>query len=348
MKLWVREHWLDLLVGVATLIIALLAIRIHLRFWSLDTVGSDTYYSWVEGRRILDGKNPYERILHGSMEENNKYATYFPLFYEASALVQNAGTRQYQPWIDFWRYIFLFCNIAIGLTLCILLFSKRTWALSLLAMPFWYFNRWTLNASATVALDFIPIFLMILSLGLFEKHRKASFLLYSFSLAIKQIAIFLAPLYLIWEYQETRSIKKTMIAGLWIIAIPLLASIPFLTWNFEGFVKSIAFSATRIALNHFAAESIDSILRLNGLAARIPFFLMLLGAYFVSWQKAVGKYMAAMLVMGIFIAFNSVLFQHYPTWLMPLLPLSAMDWIRSRMQLAKEAEDGQGYNLHDV
>src|SRR5436190_17533828 len=100
-SLWLRGRWLHLLVGTVTLIIMLIAIRVNLRFWSLDTVGSDTYYSWVEGRRILDGKNPYERILHGGMDENNKYATYFPLFYETSALVQRMGIRQYQAWIDF-------------------------------------------------------------------------------------------------------------------------------------------------------------------------------------------------------------------------------------------------------
>jgi hypothetical protein len=203
---------------VAAVAIALLALRVHLRFWSMDTVASDPYYSSVEGRRIL----------HGDMQENNKYATYFPLFYEASALVQRMELRQYQEWIDFWRDIFLAFNIATGVALCSTLFSKGTWALALLAMPFWYFNRWTLNVSYTVALDFIPILLMIVSLALFGKYRKTSLLLFSFSLAIKQIAIFLAPLFLIWEYQDTRSIRKTLLAGLWIAALPLLASLPFL------------------------------------------------------------------------------------------------------------------------
>ena len=326
---WLKERWLFVLVGIAALAIALIAIRVNLRFWSLDTVGSDTYYSWVEGRRINNGRNPYERILHGDMEENNKYATYFPLFYEASALVQRLGIRQYQAWIDFWRYIFLGCNIAVGLALCAILFSRRTWVLALLAMPFWYFNRWTLNASATVALDFIPILLMIMSLGLFERYRKTSLILFGFSLAIKQIAIFLAPVYLVWEYQQTRSFKKTIIAGIWIASIPLLSSIPFLLWNAEGFVKSIAFSATRTALNHFGAESIDSILNLNGLVARIPFLITLCGVYFIAWQKAVGRFGSAMLVMAMFIAFNSILFHHYPTWLMPLLPLAAGEWMDS-------------------
>jgi hypothetical protein len=39
------------------------------------------------------------------------------------------------------------------------------------------------------------------------------------------------------------------------------------------------------------------------------------------------RYGAAMIVMAIFIAFNSVVFQHYPVWLMPLLPLAAGEWM---------------------
>ena len=330
-SLFVGTH-LAWYVAFLAVLIALIAVRVNLRFWSMDTVGSDTYYSWVEGRRILNRQNPYERILHGNMDENKKYSTYFPLFYELSAFVQKMGIRQYQHWIDFWRYFFMAGNIVTGLALCAIIYSKRTWPLALLALPFWYFNRWTLHSSAMVTLDFIPIFLMILSLGIFDKHRKTSFILFGFSLAFKQIAIFLAPLYLIWEYQQTRSWKKAILAGVWITIIPLLVSVPFLIWNTEGFIKSVAFSATRTALNHFDAESIDVIFNLSGLIARIPFLIILFGIYFVSWQRSVGRYGGAMLVMAIFIAFNSVLFTHYPTWLMPLLPLAASEWANSEYE----------------
>jgi len=302
--LWLKKYQPLALFGILVLAIALVAIRVNLRFWELDTKGSDTYYSWVEGQRILDGQNPYERVLHGDMKENSKYATYFPLFYEMSAFVQFMGIKQYRAWIDFWRYFFLAGNIAIGLTIWVIIFSKQRWALALLALLFWYFNRWTLHSSASAVLDFIPISLMVLSLGLNNKYQKTSLLLFSFSLAIKQIGIFLAPLYLIWEFQRSRSLKKTIIAGLWIVCIPLLSSLPFLLWNAEGVFKSLAFSATRDAINHFDAESIDVIFNLNGLLARIPFLIMLCGAYFTSWQRIVGRYGSAMLVMGIFIAFK--------------------------------------------
>lgn len=324
---WLKEHWLWLFVIGAVVITVYVALRVNLRFWSIDTVGYDTYYSWVEGRRILRGQNPYERILHGSMEENNKYATYFPLFYEASAVVHQLGLRQYHEWIGFWRYIFLFCNIAIGLLMVGILQSRRTWVLALLGMAFWYFNRWTLNTSESAALDFIPILLMVLSLALFSRYRRTSLLLYSISLAIKQIAIFLVPLYLIWEFHQTRSVRKTILAGLWIASIPLLVSIPFLVWNAEGFFKSIAFSGTRAALNHFGAASVDDLLNLEGWIARLPLLIMLCAAYLAAWHKTTGRYGSAMMVMAIFIAFNSVLFEHYPVWLMPLLPLAVSEWV---------------------
>jgi hypothetical protein len=328
-KTWAQEHWLFLTLSVVVLFIAFVALRINMRFWPLDTVGSDTYYSWIEGRRILNGRNPYERILHGNMQENQKYSTYFPLFYEASTLVQLAGYRQYHVWITFFRYIFLAFNLAIGLALFGLTFSKRTWALSLLAVLLWYFNRWTLTASEIVALDFIPILLMVLSLGLFDRYRKTSLLLFSFSLAFKQIAIFLAPLYLIWEYQQSRSIKNVILAGLWIVSIPLLSSIPFLYWNADGFIKSVAFSATRDAMTQFGSDSIDVVARLSGLVARIPFLAILFATYFAAWQNAVGRYGAAMLVMAAFIGFNPVLFIQYLAWLMPLLALAAAEWMYS-------------------
>jgi hypothetical protein len=338
---WLKEYGLPFFLLAATLLTVYLAVRVNLRFWSIDTVGYDTYYSWVEGRHILRGQNPYERILHGSMEENNKYATYFPLFYEASALVQERGFRQYHEWIGFWRYIFLACNVAVGLLLGVLLYSPRTWIVSLLGMAFWYFNRWTLSTSESAALDFIPILLMVLSLAVFPYYRRASLLLYSFSLAIKQIAIFLLPLYLIWEYRQTHSIRKTVLAGLWIASIPLLASLPFLAWNAEGFLKSIAFSGTRAALNHFGAASIDAVLNLEGLIARVPFLILLCAAYLAAWQKTMGRYGSAMIVMAIFIAFNSVLFEHYPVWLMALLPLAAGEWIDSPAELQKPNSPGK-------
>jgi hypothetical protein len=257
-----------------------------------------------------------------------------------SALTQLAGYGRYELWIRFYRSIFLACNLAIGFALYALTFSRGTWALSLLVVLFWYFNRWVLTASQIAALDFIPIFLMVVSLGIFERHRKTSLLLFSLSLAIKQIAIFIAPLYLIWEYQQSRSFKNVVMAGAWIASVPLITSIPFLVWNAEGFIKSIAFSTTRDASALRNWESIDMVVDLKGFFARIPILVMLMGTYWASWQKAIGRYAAAMLVMVIFLCFNPVLFVQYFVWPIPLLLLTASEWIIR--------QKGVAYNSRDV
>jgi uncharacterized membrane protein len=208
---------------------------------------------------------------------------------------------------------------------------------------FWYFNRWVLAASNIAALDFIPILLMVVSLGIFERHRKTSLLFFSLSLAIKQIAIFIAPLYLIWEYQQSRSLKNVVVAGLWIASIPLITSIPFLAWNAEGFIKSIAFSATRDASTLRRWGSIDMVTDLSGLLARLPILALLIGTYLAAWQKALGRYAAAMLVIAIFISFNPVLYVQYFAWLMPLLLLAASEWL-IKIPRTDATESGIGNN----
>jgi len=33
------------------------------RLWQAKTRGEDVYYAWVEGQRLIKGKNPYARAL---------------------------------------------------------------------------------------------------------------------------------------------------------------------------------------------------------------------------------------------------------------------------------------------
>lgn len=332
---WTYENWQTILVIVVTLIMIWIAIPLNVRFWERDTKDFDVYYSWVEGGRIANGENPYERILSGNMQENQKYATYFPLFYELSFLTQLIGYKSYGAWIGFWRYFFLAFNLLIGLLLLAVTYRKKVWGFGLFIVAFWLFNRWTIHSSFNAVPDFIPIFCMLLSLALFKRKRTISLLLFSLSLAFKQIAVFAAPLYLIWTYHETLSLKKTMITGVLIGSIPLLTSIPFLIWNPEGYLRSILFSATRIPMAHIGVDSLDTTLNLTGLYARIPMFILLALVYFVSWQRTLGIYSDTMFAMLVFITFNSIFFAHYPVWLMPLLPLSAFElYDRSLANLA--------------
>ena len=47
--------------------------------------------------------------------------------------------------------------------------------------------------------------------------------------------------------------------------------------------------------------------------------------YVYALRGRIGTSMAALLVMSVFVDFNSVLYTHYPCWVVPLLLLAASD-----------------------
>jgi len=291
----------------------------------------DIYYSFLEGQRIGQGINPYERILDGDMLSNRKYATYFPLFYEASFFSQKLGLKNYESWIYYWGIVFECFSIGIAILLFTNMSYQKMELAGLFAAGFWLFNRWTLKMIETVNMDFIPIFFLLAALVLFPQKKWLSLFLFSVSLALKQIAIFVAPLFVIWTFQnmklENEKIKQTLACIGIMTSVPLLSSLPFLLWNAEGLVKSVLFSATRLPDNHFSAQSLDVILGLEGIAARIPMIILLLVLYWLALKSISNKYILTLLVMAVFIMFNSVLYDGYMTWFFALVPLLVADQI---------------------
>ncbi len=310
------------------LVILLSAVLVNIHLWDFaPTAEQDIYATYLEGDRLLRGVNPYTRVLDGDMRVNRKYATYFPIFYYLSWWTQKAGLRTFFDWLSLWRVVFLVFNILIAALVFILPARRGLLIYAVFAALFWCFNRWTLHVSRTFDIDFIPLFFLMLSLALFRRHRLAACLLFGLSLGIKQMGIFLAPLYLIWTWREARSGsgRRTVIVGLAIAAIPLLSSLPFLIQNAEGFIKSITFSATRDPAAMFEAYSLDTLLGVNGIAGKIPLLLVLLLLYWQAWKRKIPVFPAALLTMAVFAFFNSVLFTSYLVWLAPLIPLAALE-----------------------
>lgn len=297
----------------------------------------DIYYSYLEGKRLREGKNPYARVLEGDMLENQKYATYFPVFYELSFLSQKLGLKSSFAWIAFWKVIFVIFEFGVGFLLYIALAQRKLEWLGVFAAAFWLFNRWTLKVVEMSNLDFIPIFFMLLSLMIFPRHKWWSIFLFSLSLGFKQIGIFLAPLYLIWVWRtaETGRWKALALAGLLIVSVPLVSGLPFLFWNAEGFVKSILFSATRYGSNQFEIPSLDQIMGWQGISARLVMLALMAAVYFAAFRGYGKKYFAALLIMSIFLDYNAVLYSQYPAWLAPLVPLVFLDF-----DLSSSAEHG--------
>ncbi len=289
--------------------------------------GMDIYYSWVEGRRLLLGENPYSRIMSGNMRENDKYSTYFPLFYELSYLSQRAGLLSLEDWIAFWRKIFTVFEIATAAFIFFYLAHRKHLILAVFLTLFWLFNRWTLYQIRVAYFDFLPIFFMILSLWLFSRHRNLSLFAMSLSLALKQIAIFLIPLYLIWVWQDAKNnrIRDILFAIVCLASVPLVTSLPFMAWDLEGFIRSIFFSVTRNSADHFGAPTLSVYMMWTDIFARLPMFLMFALIYLAAWQNKISVFMSGFLVMLAFVEFNPVQFRQYLLWVVVFIPFLLVD-----------------------
>jgi uncharacterized membrane protein len=295
-----------------------------------DTTEEDIYYAWLEGEHILKGENPYARMLTGDMRENQKYATYFPSFYWLSALTQLLGLRDFPAWIAFWRMIFSMFYVGITALIFLAFYRDRSTLLGVLSALFWLFNRWTLVVFRIAHIDFLPLFFLLASLLLFDRHRRFSLLLFSLSLSIKQLAIFLVPVYLLWVWQEagpetTKRVKQVTLASLIILSIPVVTSLPFLVWNAEAWAKSIIFPVTRYAMDHFEAPSAATQLGLVGIPAAVPMLGLLLLVYAAVLRQRIGRYASVLLTMAVFLGFNAVLFRQYMCWTVPFIPLTICD-----------------------
>jgi uncharacterized membrane protein len=207
---------------------------------------------------------------------------------------------------------------------------------ALFAALFWFFNRWVLYITVNAQIDLLPVFCLVASLLVFRTNRRLSYLLLGISLALKHIGIFVAPLYLIWIWQaaDRNRLGQVVRGALWIAAIPVLLSLPFILWNAEGFRESMIYSLDREATNHFKVASLDELLTViypwfTGILTRLPMIGLMLLIYLGALRRQIPLFFAVLLVISVFIDFGSVLFRQYLTWLVPLVPLALCDVVDS-------------------
>lgn len=301
-----------------------------------DKKTDDIYYLWQEGKRIASGENPYSRILaDGEYKDQDKgYAIYFPLFYILSAFTQLIGFKDFPSWISVWQPILLACNLAVALLLLNTLYFRKKIFLAILAALFWLFNRYTLHGYQAAYMDFLPLFFLILSLVILPKAKWLALYVFSLSLALKQLAIFLLPLYLIWVWQASgkHKIKTTLLATCIIVSLPLLVSLPFVFWDARGLAVSLLNSVYR-GTYYFGTISLDAQLHLSGWLAKAPMFSLMGLVYFAALKKEVSLYTGAFLVMLSFVDFSSVLFIQHLCWVIPLAFLAVGNFYKT---LARE------------
>lgn len=315
---------------VIYVLVALAGIHVANRQYAThDLRGDDIYYSFVEGQRIVNGENPYARIMKGNMRDNDKYATYLPGFYLASAAVQWAGLSDFPSWLGLWRKIFAAFHLGVGALLLWAFWSVRRPWLGIAASAFWVFNRWSLLVLYIAHLDTMAIFFLVLALLLLRRYPLAAFLSLGVSLAIKQIAVFVVPLFFLWMWLESSPAQRTrrlVWATLALAAVPLAASVPFLLWNAKGFVFSLLFSATRAPSAHLGMEGVDPFIESDGLFARLPMLLLLGAVYAGYYLRRIPLPVALISAMTVFVSYNPVLFRQYVSWVLPLVPLLWIEW----------------------
>ncbi len=283
-----------------------------------DMTDEDIYYSYIEGQRLVNGQNPYARILGSDMLTNQKYATYFPVFYELSFLSQRLGLTSFPAWLSFWGIIFIAFEFACAAVLFAALARRGLpWA-GLFAAGFWLFNRWTLKIIQVVNLDFIPIFLLLLSLELFARNKWLSLLLFSLSLGVKQIAIFVTPLYLIWLWQSSTDHRvRDLLTGAAVIAsVPFVSSVPFLIWNARAFIYSVLFSVTRVASQPpIFPSALGAYIGGNTTLDRVAMLGSMLFLYVLAWRLERARYFCVSMIMLVFVSLNPVLYVQYIVWI---------------------------------
>lgn len=131
------------LVALLCLVVALIVIgAAHGHHLATPTEGGDIYFSWLEGKRIFAGSNPYARVLTGDFLHNEKYATHLPLFYVTGGISQLAGLERFPEWIHFWRIVFAGVALALGAFLFWIPWSRGHALLAGFTALFFAGSRW--------------------------------------------------------------------------------------------------------------------------------------------------------------------------------------------------------------
>src|SRR5512144_1735101 len=90
---------------LAVVVLILLSRPVNSPIPKTDPNNEDIHYSFLEGERLVNRQNPYTRIIGSDIRTNQKYPTYFPLFYEVSYFSQNLGLSSFESWLSFFLKI---------------------------------------------------------------------------------------------------------------------------------------------------------------------------------------------------------------------------------------------------
>jgi len=309
------------------ILVTLLCLRINAGFDNSDAAllkGRDVMFIWQDAKMLADGDNPYQRIAGKNMEHNEKYTFYLPGFLVVTAASIRAGLDTFPEWMRSWRWGMLLTHLGIGYVIFGVLLPRGL-VPAILGSSLWLFGRWSLMLFNSGQIDGVAILPLLLSLLLLSKFPRAAYLLFGVSLAVKQMAAPLLPLYFMWAWQrqsgEGRR-RALLEAGAFIALIPTLLSVPFLMWDAGSYLRMLLFPMTREA---FGGRTADIYLGLDGLAAKLPFLLTLVAGYLLCVRARLGVWAQTLVVFLVLLSFSPAFFTRYLCWIVPLIPLALCD-----------------------
>lgn len=303
--------------------------------FDLKTEGEDIYYAWLASASVLQGKNLYECILKESCPE--KPPIYLPLFYQLSAISQQAGFHTYESWIVLWKIIFILSTIGIAGVVWSIMQFRNQFLLATVAVLFILFNRWTLYVLRVGQTDLLALLCLVLAVVSFKRWPKTACILLGISLAIKQVAIFIIPLVLIMTWQTAtgnvrQRLFKVGLAILLIAAVPLLSSLPFMISNPAALPAGLSISTIR-GVSDFGATPLGWVLTLSGRENTYLTIGLMVVVYASAMTMRMSLVMGTLFIFTIYLAFYSVNFHQYFVWFVPFVPLAVSEsssWLKQR------------------
>lgn len=288
-------------------------------------IRNDIRYIYEDGYNIANGINPYQRIHGSDMRQNQKYSTYFPGFFLFVAATVKLGFDDLEKFLKLWRPLSVLIHLFVGV-LILSLFLEKGWLVAgLFSSLFYLYNRFTLSVMGSGQIDLLAILFLILAL------KKGNPYWFGVSLAVKQVAIFVVPLFLILQKRGENfkdEILSMLTLGIKVGIIPFILSLPFLIHDAKAFFMSVLFSATRSAgglSTRLRAKSIDHIMEWEGFFARIPMLSMMSIVAYLCYRKKLNLYSSTFIIFWVFVCFNSVLLTQYIVWGVAFLPLILLE-----------------------
>ncbi len=308
---------------------------------------NDIFFIWSAGHAIAHGENPYSKIQSPDVLINKKYSTYLPGFYLIVSAYVALGHETFEEWLSFWRLSSFAIHFAIGVFLFFVLLPRGGVWLALFGSQFWLLSRWTVQIMNSGQIDAVAIAILLVSIWILPRCKRTALILFGASLSIKQIGIFMLPVYLLLESDLHKPFMWNLGQGvknlLYMAAFPLLTCLPFIIWDARGMVWSILFSATRFPVG-LKFPSIDALLGYVGLVAKIPMILMMAFVYFLVLQRRIGRFTAALVLFLTFISFNSVLYTQYLPWFCAFLGLAIAEAKPTPALASQEHSESPGEN----